>query len=560
MQAPPPASAPAEEKAAPAPAAARAWRGGDALFAAAALGAWLLLSFLAGTMGELNQDEGWYLYAARLVREGALPYRDFAFTQGPMTPMVYGWLYNWVDRFGLAGGRALTFLFSAVSLGMATWLATRLAPRCARRGAGVAAGLLVALNAYQCQFSCTVKTYALSSLFFLAGILCLTRTGSRRHGAFFFPALSGAAFALAAATRVSFAPALALTGLYLLAIHRKAAAWAWLDFACGAGLALALAFLPFYAAGPDGFAFGLVEYHTLRDAGPWLSQLLLKGGAAVRLFSAYLPAFLLFAAVLATRCVRWRRGGGAEKKEPATSRLPRGFHAFLWILLAAESAVHFAAPFPYDDYQVPLYPLFCALLGSAAAWTWGRGAESPSGRKRATLWIFLALLLAHAVAGETFFGWFVSGRDRLWWDVKRESPLRQLARAAERVAELSPGEGTVLTQDTYLAVESGRKVPRALAMGPFSYYPAFPREKADSLGVANRESLLELIASAESRVLVKSGYGFAVASPEVRPLSPEEEREIADAIEERYELVETWPRFGQARTPLEFWVRKETAE
>lgn len=31
--------------------------------------------------GNLNQDEGWYLYAARLISAGKMPYRDFAFTQ-----------------------------------------------------------------------------------------------------------------------------------------------------------------------------------------------------------------------------------------------------------------------------------------------------------------------------------------------------------------------------------------------------------------------------------------------------------------------------------------------
>jgi hypothetical protein len=523
----------------------------------AAVGAWLLLSFLAGTMGELNQDEGWYLYAARLVGEGAFPYRDFAFTQGPVAPLVYGGLYNWIDRFGLAGGRALTFLFSAVSLGMATWLATRLAPKRARRGAGAVAALLVAVNAYQCQFSCTVKTYALSSLFFLLGILFLTHAGSRKYGAFFLPAAAGAAFALATATRISFAPALAVTGLYLLFLHRRAAAWAWLDFACGALLTLSLAFLPFYAAGPEGFTFGLVEYHALRESGPFLSRLLLKGGAAIRLLGAYLPAFLLLAAVLSARLARRRvRGAAAEREPPSTSRLPAGFHGFLWVLLAVESLVHFAAPFPYDDYQVPLYPLFCALLGSAAAWTWSRGGAGGLSRQRRVLWAFLALLLLHAVTGDVFFGWFVSGRDRLWWSVKRESPLRELSRAAERAKELAGGETEWLTQDTYLAVEARCKVPRELSMGPFSYYPSFPDARAEKLGVANRKSMLELIASPKHRLLVKSGYGFAVACPEVRPLAPDEARELENAVAEHFDLVETWPRFGQARTPLEFWVRK----
>ena len=56
---------------------------------------WLLSVFafaaLAGTavwFGGLNQDEGWCLYASRMVAEGMMPYRDFAYTQGPLMPVV----------------------------------------------------------------------------------------------------------------------------------------------------------------------------------------------------------------------------------------------------------------------------------------------------------------------------------------------------------------------------------------------------------------------------------------------------------------------------------------
>src|SRR5437868_3616475 len=39
-------------------------------------------------LGVVKFDEGWYIVSARLVGHGALPYRDFAFTQGPLFPYV----------------------------------------------------------------------------------------------------------------------------------------------------------------------------------------------------------------------------------------------------------------------------------------------------------------------------------------------------------------------------------------------------------------------------------------------------------------------------------------
>ncbi|MBT3191073.1 MAG: hypothetical protein HN341_00810, partial [Verrucomicrobia bacterium] len=71
--------------------------------------------------GELNQDEGWYLYAGRLVSEGQHPFVDFASTQGPVMAYVYALAQPLVRLWGVAGGRLFTAL-----LGFATALCTAL--------------------------------------------------------------------------------------------------------------------------------------------------------------------------------------------------------------------------------------------------------------------------------------------------------------------------------------------------------------------------------------------------------------------------------------------------
>jgi hypothetical protein len=38
----------------------------------------------------IDGDEGFYLMASRLVFESRIPYRDFFFTQMPLTPYLYG--------------------------------------------------------------------------------------------------------------------------------------------------------------------------------------------------------------------------------------------------------------------------------------------------------------------------------------------------------------------------------------------------------------------------------------------------------------------------------------
>ena len=112
-----------------------------------AFGAAACLSVVAVLWGGLNQDEGWYLYAAQLVHDGKLPYRDFFFTQGPTMPFVYSvlspvWRLAESPLHGLLGGRVVTLAFglaatlAAISRFSRCWGATFItctSPRSRRR-------------------------------------------------------------------------------------------------------------------------------------------------------------------------------------------------------------------------------------------------------------------------------------------------------------------------------------------------------------------------------------------------------------------------------------------
>ena len=113
----------------------------------------------------------------------------------------------------------------------------------------------------------------------------------------------------------------------------------------------------------------------------------------------------------------------------------------------------------------------------------------------------------------------MAGRDRIWWRLREESPVAQLRDTAKWVRALNtPESGThLLTQDTYLAVEAGLPVPHGLEMGPFSYYPDWEREKAERLGVMNRDMMLELLKTeTNAPIAALSGYSLSIRSPEVQ--------------------------------------------
>jgi hypothetical protein len=92
---------------------------------AAAGAAAVVIAAAAVWLGPLNQDEGWYLYAALETAAGRLPYRDFFFTQGPVLPMVYGWLAPLWSDAGVLGGRIVTATLGLLASVLVALLAAR---------------------------------------------------------------------------------------------------------------------------------------------------------------------------------------------------------------------------------------------------------------------------------------------------------------------------------------------------------------------------------------------------------------------------------------------------
>ena len=119
-------------------------------------------------VGRVNADEGWYLYAARLAWRGDLPYADFAFTQTPLVPYVYGGVQSVASSLVL--GRVVSVLFATAGIVLAVRVAWRLA---GDRAALFVAVLCAAYPAglYNLALS---KTYALVLLSFAASAALLT--------------------------------------------------------------------------------------------------------------------------------------------------------------------------------------------------------------------------------------------------------------------------------------------------------------------------------------------------------------------------------------------------
>ena len=149
------------------------------------------------------------------------------------------------------------------------------------------------------------------------------------------------------------------------------------------------------------------------------------------------------------------------------------------------------------------------------------------------------------------------GQDRFWSLKKEKSELAQMRDVARRLEKMDPGGKTILTQDIYLAVEMGRKVPDGLEMGPFSYFPDISTPEAESINVMNTERFENLLRSAPCRLAAFSGYGFAIGAPKGTETPKPMQSRFRAALGNAYGKVDSVHRFGQNHTTLDCYLRRD---
>ena len=513
-----------------------------------AVGAAACMSFFVVWWGGLNQDEGWYLYAAQLVHDGKLPYRDFFFTQGPTMPFVYSvlspiWRTAGSPLQGLLGGRVVTLLFGFATVLTAVALARRLVPTERRGLAGLTVFALLGCNLYHLYFTTIPKTYALGGLFVMVGFLLLVhglKSVAPIAGKFHLFA-AGLSLAFASGTRISLILILPVAGVLLLArikMFRLSFLWFGLGGATGLFLTYGL-----FALDPPSLRTLLAAqgYHAARGGfDPFFAL-----GSVSRLLRGYAAL-----GILGVAASFLARGG----RSSATVGEAEGLT--LWALVCGFAAVfllQLSAPFPYDDYQVPIMGM---LTVAVAVWfVRSRGAEPAVPAREA--WFVVLVACGISFVSPLLQEWATYAQDRFWSQKKEMTELAKLREAGREIECLDPGGKTLLTQDLYLAIETGRTVPPGLEMGPFSYFPDWPTDKARALHVMNRDLMAELLESAPCPLAACSGYAFAVTAPSCRETPFDEQKRFFGLLKKNYELADTVAKFGQNATTLLVLKRRE---
>jgi len=484
--------------------------------------------------GLLNQDEGWYLYAALETTRGHMPYRDFFFTQGPVLPVAYGWLAPFWSAYGVLGGRALTAVLGLAGGVLAALLAGRAVAREQRLAAGALAFAFTAANVYHSYFTTIPKTYALAACLLLGGYLALT--GADRPGRAWLAVVAGLLLACAAGARLSLGALLAVTGFWLLGQRRKLG-WAWFWFGLGGGAGLALVYGPSLLLAREQFLFANT-FHTAREGG---RDLLFMVGSVSRCIRGYLPLALFAVALMAWRVWSPRRvEAAAEQTGP---RWPT-----LWLAsFAAVFAVQLLSPYPYDDYQVPVMSLLAAAVAAGAV------RVTPEVLRPALVWVVVAGAAMAAISSPINQDWFMLRQDRFWVVKRTPSDLAKLRQTGKIIREKSPPDCLLLTQDTYLAVEARRRVPAGFEMGPFGYFPDLDDATAARCHVLNRAGMFRMLRQIDAPLAAFSGYAMAIGAPAMRELPADAQAQLWQAVTNRYDRIETVLDFGQGATKLGIW-------
>jgi len=428
-----------------------------------------------------------------LAGRGLLPFRDFAFLQTPLQPLLLAPVAAAAGSWAWPVLRLLNAL-----LGAGAVVATVGAARAWGAGprAALAAGALFAACDVLLFSVGTARNDALPALC-LAGALW-AMAGEQTRGR---AALSGLLLGAAAAAKISYALPATAYGLVALAGRDRRPAWV-------AAAAMPAVLLVGWTAwlAPEGFWFGAVHFPAAAPADwyagrPWKLSAAAKAVDAAK-FLALGPALPALVAV-----VRRRRGWPD----------PVG-----WMLVAGIAAA--LAPTPtWRQYLLPMLPPLFVLL--ARGWT----AAAPSRRARAAFALFAAAGLAPSVAA------LVEGEAMPF-------ALRQ-GRAVRAALDRAGVAGPVVTLSPQFLSLAGRLPDPRFAAGPFAFRTRglVPAAAEVQLRIVTRTRLDAAFAAHPPAAVLTGGEAWTGGDPRL------------DAVLDRWARAHGYRAVAAGRFTL--WVR-----
>jgi hypothetical protein len=497
-----------------------------------ALVAFAAVTFTYVLWGVHTSDEGWYLYAARLVFRGELPYRDFAYTQGPMLPYLYG-LPMAVFGPSLLVGRIVTGVW---------WVATAwLGCRTARRYGGDASGALCALMfltfAGGTWSFVMTKTYGAIALLMVATAAVLA---SRLRPGIRYPLAAGLA-SLIPLVRTSGIAFAAVIVAFCLWQARGALVRAVVVLAAAAPLAVLAGFV---ALDPTSAKFNLYGYHQTTVAGVGLRDRLQDAmqqrvPSMVTFLALHLVAAVAVVAAVAISPVlrRWTR----ERIELCA--VTAGLVAF--------ALVHLWAGEWHADYALPIVPPLLVLLAAFLGASVPERLAPPTREVSPFRALSLGIVIAIVVLVPAHDGWLPG------LDLDHGTVVGQVGALGAFVRDhTAPSDRIFAMEGTSALVDADRLDLPDMSMAEFSYYDA-PETETRRYHYVNAAQILRAIETARPDAVVITGEDVALLNKAgTLSLRSGDDEPFKTALVRSYRLAYIQPRFGLASRPAFVWLRR----
>lgn len=483
-----------------------------------------LVTFLGGALylafsgiylflGQVNADEGWYLYASKLVFQGNIPYRDFAYTQTPLLLYIYG-LPQIIFSPSIYLGRAISVLFSIIGFLLCILLAHRYA---GKLGAGLTA-LLLGTFTYGIYFTSIVKTYAFLFLLFALTFLVLS---SRIPDTWKYLLAVSLSF-FAAMVRLSAILFMLPIVIYsLISTFRQPTKFFLLISLCCVFMAIVLIFL---CSDPEAVKWNLITHHVTQwgDAS--------TGNKIVQIVNNRIPDFILYfdGYILMTCLLLSLAVFNAEIKTKIKPFLQNNLPLIVaGIGLTLFSISHLSTGGWHLEYFVPALMLFLTLIAIlfSKIYTLQKNFSSKTLLTGILIATLLLPLIRHNVQHIDISGGAM--------------PIEEIREVSKYISKNSNSSDRVFVLEAlWIAIESNRSVLPGMTMAKFSYQDV-NRLEAEKLKLVNGEIATEYINDCRGKIVVltdgdwqmfiRTGYGEL----------------IRQALFDHYELILTRNEFGQ---------------
>ena len=213
-----------------------------------------VLIALSIAVRKLNHDEGQYVAAIELAHFG-WPYRDFAYLQTPLQPILLSPLAGLPAGWLLVGARIANGLFGLATVGLVMIALRR---RASARSTTMAIVLLLCSEPF--LLACSLARNDALPMAFLAGAIVALLRGLDAHRPQAHSAAAGLLLGLASSAKISAAIPAAAAGLFLLIRTRRSGLCPFAVFIGGVLLGL----VPTLVLGliaPDRFYFDVFAYN-----------------------------------------------------------------------------------------------------------------------------------------------------------------------------------------------------------------------------------------------------------------------------------------------------------